>query len=254
MEVSDNTCVSGKCTCISLLMSMTTKSKKHAKGIKKTQTSKKSRNYQSGRELAIKPKTELKCFDVPNTTQTFAAVAAVGLFNPVVNGAELYQRTGRKIYMKSLHLRGIIQPNASGASVPGGEARMLIVYDSQPNAALPAIAALLQDSNAAAATSIQSEINLTNRARFQILRDKQFLLGATTAAAGQYGIIPDPIKESYNINEFIKLHGLETVYNGVNGGTIADITSGSLLIFLFADGVITGHWDFVYGGRLRYYD
>lgn len=232
--------------------------KKNVKGIKKASSSskKKSSTYQSGRELAIKPKTELKAFDVAATTQTFNTVATGGniaLVNFVINGAELYQRTGRKIYMKSLHIRGHIKPNAAIAANTG-ELRMLIVYDSQPNAALPILSTLLQDSNAAAATTIDSEINLANRARYQILRDIQFYYPAAAGADDISGVLPDPIKNSLIVNEFIKLKGLEAVFNGVNGGTIADITSGALYVVCVGDNNSTNRYDIVYTSRLRYYD
>jgi len=231
---------------------------KNAKGVtkKKSTTSRKKSNYQSGRELAIKPKVELKAFDIAAISQTFNSVAggpSIGLLNAVVNGAELYQRTGRKIYMKSIHIRGVVRPNAAVAANTG-ELRMLVVYDSQPNGANPTIQNLLQDSNAAAATTVNSEINLTNRSRFQIIRDMQFYTPAAAAADDISGVIPDPIHQTLNVNMFIKLKGLETIYNGVNGGSVADITSGAMFIVFLSDTVVTGKWDFAYQSRLRYYD
>jgi len=93
---------------------------------------------------------------------------------------------------------------------------------------------------------------LTNRQRFQILRDYQVLLGDATNVAGAAEIIPDPIKNSNNIDMFIPLKGLESIYNGTNGGTVADITSGAIGITLF-DATLNG-WAFDFTSRLRYYD
>lgn len=230
--------------------------KGHGKGIKKTSTKKSAskRDYQAGRELAIKPKNELKAFDVAQSNTGFAAIAGPPGFpclNAVVNGAELYQRTGRKIYMKSLHLRGFIRP--TGANATSGILRMILFYDSQPNAAAPLIGNLIQDSNAAAATTYDSEINLTNRQRFKILRDYQVYAPATGGADLVSGVLPDPIMNTMNIDWFIKLKGLETIYNGVNGGTIADITSGSIHLVCFSD-ALAGAWSFRFTSRLRYYD
>lgn len=228
----------------------------YAKKAKKT-TVRAGAGYQAGREMTKAPKVELKAFDVALTASpahgVTAGAASAGppvfnILNAVINGAELYQRTGRKIYMKSLHLRGLFQP--TGVSVEGG-ARLFVIYDSQPNAALPLIAPFLQDSNAAAATTWTSELNLTNRQRFQILRDYQVILGPTTGATTE--AVPDPIKNSYNVDFFIKLHGLESIFNGTNGGTIADITSGSLLLMWVVDDVAT-NWTFNWSSRLRYYD
>lgn len=210
-------------------------------------------DYQKGRELARTPKQELKAFDIANTTNTFTTVAGPPTFNTLnalVNGAELYQRVGRKIYMKSLHIRGVIQPNAVGND---SGCRIIVYYDSQPNAAAPLVANVLQDSNAAAATTWNSEINLINRQRFKILRDYQLLLGSVTNIAGNAELIPDPIKNSLNVEFFIKLKGLEAVYNATNGGTVADIASGAIGIFCVGD-ANAGSYDLKYTSRLRYYD
>jgi len=211
-------------------------------------------DYQAGRELGkLTPKQELKAFDNALTTNTFNTIANPPVFqvlNAQVNGAELYQRVGRKCYMKSLRIRGVIQPNGVSAEFA---ARMLIIYDSQPNAANPTIQALLQDSSAAGATTWASEINLINRQRFKVLRDKQFLLGNVANVGGATEIVPDPIKNSLNVDEFIDLNGLETIYNGTNGGTIADITSGALHIVTLGD-ANAGGYNLNYTTRLRYYD
>jgi len=200
------------------------------------------------------PKQELKAFDVALQNLTNALVATPPTFqvlNACVNGPEIYQRVGRKMYMKSLHIRGVF--NATAGAVQQ-EARLIIYYDSQPNAANPTIQTLLQDSNAAAATTWTSEINLVNRQRFKILRDYQVMLGDVSAISGATEIIPDPIMNSYNVDFFIKLKGLETIFNATNGGTIADISSGSIGITLVGSSTTDGNWVFSYSTRLRYYD
>lgn len=210
-------------------------------------------DYQKGRELAKVPKQELKAFDVALRTNTFATIAGPPTFdtlNAMVNGAELYQRVGRKVYMKSLHIRGQCTPNGVANE---SACRIIIYYDSQPNAAAPLIGDLIKDSNAAAASTWISEINLVNRQRFKILRDMQFIFGSSTNAAGAAELVPDPIKQSFNVDVFIKLKGLEAIYNATNGGTVADITSGAIGLVCFGDANAGAH-DFIYGARLRYYD
>lgn len=210
-------------------------------------------DYQKGRELARTPKQELKAFDVTTTNTAVVAVAGGPVsvcLNTPVNGAELYQRVGRKIYMKSLHFRGVFVPSAAAIEQ---YARLIIYYDSQPNTALPAIATILQDSTAGAATTWQSEINLINRQRFKILRDYQVMLGATNAGFTTE-IVPDPIVSSYNVDMFIKLKGLESIFNATNGGTIADVASGALNFVLVGSAAADGNWDLQWSSRLRYYD
>lgn len=210
-------------------------------------------DYQKGRELTVQPKQELKAFDVAFSQTNFAQAGNFVALNTPVNGAELYQRVGRKIYMKSLQIRGFIQSSATSTN---DLARMIVFFDAQPNTAGPAnLATLLQDSNAAAGQTAISEINLTNRQRFKILRDKQFYLPSLTNTAGVLTNVgpQDQVMQALQFNEFIKLKGLETIYNGTNGGTVADITSGSLyVVFLSLNN--TNQWSAAWGSRLRYYD
>lgn len=154
--------------------------------------------------------------------------------------------------MKSLHIRGWLQPQASGFE---DIARIIVYYDSQSNGAAPTIQTLLQDSNVGAATSYNSEINLTNRQRFKILRDTMIHTPAYTNTAGVLTNMAPRVTEGGNViyNEFIKLKGLETIFNATNGGTIADITSGAIGIVAFC-AVNNNSWYFSFGTRLRYYD
>jgi len=222
------------------------------KGSKTTKKTK-AGDYQKGRELT-RPKTELKAFDVARTDLQFGNIANPPTFillNGQVNGAELYQRVGRKTYMKSVHIRGFLKNLTTGVQ---DQLRIIVFYDSQANAAMPTIAALLQDSNPAAGTSAESEINLVNRERFKILRDFQIVVPAVTNTAGVLTNLDYPDSSGkLSIDMFIKLKGLETIYNGVNGGTIADVTSGSLVIVAFSD-LTTNAWDLAFTSRLRYYD
>jgi len=211
--------------------------------------------YQVGRSLSVQPKQELKAFDVAVTTTNVDVVAAPPNFltnlNCPINGAELYQRVGRKIYMKSLHLKGWLQIAATALQ---DFVRIVVYYDSQPNAAAPTFAQLFQDSNAAAGSSFLSEINLVNRERFQILRNIEVLTPSSTYAAGvQTNTAYPETNGRLRVNEFIPLKGLETIFNATNGGTVADISSGALGFVVFSSensNSVTFQWS----SRLRYYD
>jgi len=210
------------------------------------------RGYQSGRALAKKPGMELKAFDHAQTVTGFSSAAPnVAYFNFLVSGSELYQRVGRKVYMKSLHLRGWVQNSATSVA---DFARIIVFYDANPNGQAITQTDLLQDSNAAAAVSATAEINLFNRERFQILRDHQILLPSVTNTGGVLtnSFIPQTDSQM-NIDMFIKLKGLEAVYNGTNGGTIADIQTGAIGMLLMCE-TSTNEWDFTWHTRLRYYD
>lgn len=207
-------------------------------------------NYQVSRQYPRQPKAELKAFDLAETTSSLAVAGAFVTLNAMPQGPDFFQRIGRKTYMKSLHIKGVVYNVATSVTDYG---RMIVVYDSQPNAALPNLATVLQDANAAAASSAFSEINLNERERFRFLRDKRFYLPSCTNAANVLtnNAQQDQIVQSLNINEFIDLKGMETVYNAVNGGTIADITSGSLFVLWVSN--LAGY-DSIFTTRLRFYD
>lgn len=209
-------------------------------------------DYQKGRELARNPRAELKAFDLSTATQNFVnAGVVIPTLNACVNGAELYQRVGRKTYGKSIHIRGFVQNILTSVQ---DFARIIVFYDSQPNAAAATAASILSDSNAGAATTATSEINLNNRQRFKILRDHQMILPSVTFTAGV--LTNEAFQQSdnqLNINMYIKLKGLETVYNGNNAGTVADITSGNIGMLLITS-LTNNSWQLQYGTRYRYYD
>lgn len=216
------------------------------------QVAKKSLGYQASRANR-RPKMELKCIDTPYSGQFFTLAGTFSLLNPIVVGSEIYQRNGRKVYMKSVHIRGVV---TNAVTSQQDVARIMVVYDSQPSGATPTLAQLLSDSTAAQATSGLSHINLANRERFKILRDHQIMLPSVTNTAGVLTngpVVLDPIRNTLNYETFIPLKGLETVYNNVNGGTIADIASGALFVLLVSS-TYNNQWSYGFSARLRYYD
>ena len=132
---------------------------------------------------------------------------------------------------------------------------MLLVYDSQANAALPPVADVLSNMVAAPGTTGMSHLNLNNRQRFQILRDKHWTVPAVTNTAGVLTNGPafNDTTGRFQINWFIKLKGLEAIFNNVNAGTIGDVSSGSPFLMFVSDAVDAA-WNFKAVTRLRYYD
>ena len=209
-----------------------------------------SKGYQRGVSFRRQPKAELKAYDVSFTNSNFTAVGNFTTLNAMTQGADVFQRIGKKTYMKSIHIRGLIFQNSGATTQDTG--RILLIYDRQSNGALPPLASILQDSNAAAGTTNLSEISIPARARFQIIRDYQVALpiAVATGALLPAFIVNDPIKASFNVNMFVKCN-LETMYNGT-AGTVADIVSGSL--FLVTVSGNSNQWGFSFSTRLRYYD
>lgn len=143
------------------------------------------------------------------------------LLNGCVTGNDLNNRDGRKIRIESVMMRiSCTMPLNTNSN--GFGTRTILFFDKQPNAAAPAITDLL------VADTPTSNLNLNNRDRFIVLMDK---VRSTIGSSG-YNDFWKKYKNLYFKN-------LDTIYNGVNGGTVADITSGSLYLLTFMQGITT---------------
>lgn len=182
-----------------------------------------------------------------NTTGSFTLMAKPQL------GSDMTDRIGRKIQLKSFYIRGFVATEAALNAVvgvnPTMQARMIIFVDLQPNGAVPVVTDLLNTASPA------SHLNLSNRDRFKIYCDKTFVFDPylySTTATQAYASASNQI---FQIKKFKKIN-LEMVFNGTNGGTIADITSGALYMFWIGSVVSGANTDMnaSVGTRVRYSD
>lgn len=181
------------------------------------------------------PSGERKAIDVDSSYEC-STTGSIAIINPCARGDALNERIGRKTFLRSLYLRGLISPTlTTGISQTG---RVLVVYDSQPNGALPAITDVLN------AVHTLSHLNLSNSLRFRVVYDQSFGLTDATGTSNKY--------ETFEA--FRKLN-LPVHYNSGDAGTIADITTGSLLIITVGS-VASGATDAVatIRTRVRYTD
>lgn len=169
---------------------------------------------------------ELKVNDIAVANYAVNTTGSITLLCFPVTGADQNARIGRKIQIKSVYVRGAVfsdfatrAPVAAEAN-PTQQGRMIIVWDTQPNGAVMTIAQLLNT-----ATPL-SMLNLDNRDRFKIIKEKVFHFGPSAigaAGVATYAVSP----QSANIKCYAKMnHSMQ--FNAVNGGTIADVTSGAL--------------------------
>lgn len=182
----------------------------------------------------------------PETTGT-----QLQLLNGCIAGSQNYNRIGRKIHMKSLQIHGEIH-NTDASSGPV-VVRLLIVYDKQSNGAAPTLAMIITSQTIAGATSssVFDMVNLDNRDRFEIIRDKYYPLGVIDNTATQtYANGPG----NCVVNEFIPLGGRETTYNAGTAGTVGDIQSGALYMFLVSNQTAAAGATSVLGFRTRFID
>lgn len=166
-----------------------------------------------------------------NASTTSSTTAALVLMNGLSLGTSSTTRNGQSIKMVSFLLRYIISINASAST---SVHRLMIICDTQPNAASPAIADIIQNTG-----SVLSPLVIANGKRFKILRD----IITNLSINGQ---------EVRNVKKYIKLN-MHTEYNTANNGTIADITKNAFYIFHQSDQA-TNTVTFAYSTRLRYID
>lgn len=194
---------------------------------------------------------ELKVQDTAPATYQINTTGSITLLAIPITGADYNARIGRKIKLKSIYIRGFgFQESVSTTiiSTPN-QCRFMLVYDLQPNGAAPSITDILNTADSTA------QLNLNNRDRFRIISDRIFMLDAlsynntaTQSAALGSG------RSSFNLRHYQRLN-LEMIFNGVNGGTVADIASGALYMVWIGSrnsGTIDGNF---YGSaRVRYSD
>lgn len=189
--------------------------------------------------------------------QEFASTGVFTLLNGTIPGDGLQNRQGRKINMQRLQLRGQIYVNDIGAAPAFDYLRTMVVYDSQANAAVPAITDLLRDvdANGANTTNSLAGLNMSTSDRFKILLDEWqsvpiqlgVLAGAATAGPQFQDWQPTSFKR------FINLKGMETRYNAGSAGTIADITTGALYLYTMGlNSSANQQFSLNFHARLRY--
>jgi hypothetical protein len=170
--------------------------------------------------------TERKLSDInptvnaANTTSTITALCVPTL------GSDYTNRVGRKITVKSVQGRCLVRTTLGETLITGSsgaqQVRLMLLVDLQPNGALPAITDILTNAHPS------SNMNLNNRDRFKILLDKTWNLDPylNDPTATQARISMDNQCRSW---KFYKKCDQEVIFNAVNGGTIADITSGAII-------------------------
>lgn len=208
---------------------------------------------------------EIKLVDSGTLTSTFDSSATrVTALNLTLQGAAETNRIGRKICLKSLMIRGQVLFRQQGAAPAPDFLRCLLVYDRQPNGATPALGDVLQntDINGTNTTDAMAMVNISNADRFKILRDWYWNMAGVVqvAAAGPpitytQAQIPAIDYKPTSFKAFVKLLGWETHYNGVNGGTIADVTTGALLLFTVGmNSLANSQYTLQFSTRVRFSD
>lgn len=197
---------------------------------------------------------EVKSVDISLGTLTIASASqnAVPLYDSA-SGADLYQRIGRKVNLKSVRVRGYFVPANTGGSVAAENIRVILYTDNQfTSGSTGATTDLLQDLDDGGATHLNplSGVNLNNRDRFKILRDMytQMPFIAQADSVIEIGTQGGTVKEIITVDWFVNLRGFEISHSGNAAG---DITKGN--VCLQAIGGV-GNWTFTFTSRVRFTD
>lgn len=209
-----------------------------------------TRSFQSGRSstmsqayrvgaIATSRQGEAKFIDVSNNTSTTAGSAAFSaalLLNGMAPGSDASSRIGRRVTIKSLLIRYAFMGASTGTW--GSPMRILVVYDKQSNAAAPAITDILLTDDYSSCN------NLSNRDRFVTIFDN--ITGGCGGGGGEPSTASGVLYKRLNF---------ETMFNAGSAGTIADITSGAIYMFVATTNRVTvaGHTQAT-RIRLRYTD
>lgn len=190
----------------------------------------------------IYAKGEKKFFDQAVATYQVNTTGSLTCLNCMIRGDDYTERIGRKIQVSSLYIRGYIRHENAVPGVINAQLWRLIVFsDSQPNGTAPGVTDVLMTANPSA------QLNPNNRDRFKILKDKQWTSdGANNQTIGNHAF---PIKLFKQLN-------LQTIFNGTNAGTIADINTGALFMLWIgseAAGALTDG-NAIVSVRIRYVD
>ena len=214
--------------------------------------------------------TELKSVDSSLLTRQLTTNGVTGvvelLMVPPVNGAAFYNRIGTRTRAMSLQITGAIRPTYTNpAAKLAGLGRIMIIYDRQPNGSLPnAGSDVIADFpyNGVPVTNAMSGLNMNNRDRFLVLRDRKVKLPAIGINGAAPASSPNEFIDcaqdgGFVFKEYIKLKGLESHYKA-SSGNVGDIATGSFIILCSstADAAVgtDAAWEFGYCARLKFYD
>lgn len=209
----------------------------------------------------IIPYPEVKNADI-TFNHNITDVAQGFTLNALANGADAWQRVGRKILLKSVEMKIQVQPRAVTVSTdfPLERLRMLVVYDKGGSGVIPFLSDVIQDVSPAGVFSSNNRSfqNQNNKDRFIILKDKLITYpGYTTSGLTNIITNPDPwggeSQYDWNMKFKIPLNKM-TIYSGTTAVT-ASINTGALTFYVVgANPGISSPYVLFCQSRLEYLD
>lgn len=173
---------------------------------------------------------------------TYTAV----LLNPIVQGTTGNNRSGREVRNEGLRIALNFQSNQSQANADC--VRITVVRDDECRGAAPGYYQDVLQNGVFGQEALNSSFNFDNiQRRFKVLFDKRITLNPAAGVSGTYGTVFAPVLIEEKLG--FKTH----YYNNSNAGTIADIDSGALYLFITGlDATNASGWN--YDTRLIFRD
>lgn len=166
------------------------------------------------------------------------------LINGIAGGTTRTTRIGGQVNTTKVQANVVAAPSAAGVAL--GETRFMLIYDHNPQGAVPAATDILS------ADSFGAFMNISNSDRFMVLADKYIV-----EENGSNPLTTAGALQSIHLSMFRKMPkpGLLQKYLNANGGTIAEITSGAIYLgFCTAPGPAATQAQVQYTTRVRFTD
>lgn len=183
----------------------------------------------------------------------------VQCINLIQQGSGISQRIGNKVNLKSLRMRLRIVPTGVNCG-QSNYARIMLLWDKQPNGTYIASNSILSDSiqnNTVSNGTLTSNINPNFFDRFVVLRDIFRALPQVEAGdVTQVDTLAPTEGSCLVIDDYVKLKEMQTIYTGTANPTlISNVTSGALLLLVLGSrAATTDPWQIQGHMRLRFYD
>ena len=226
-------------------MMSTTKRKRSGSAYGTTSASKKGRSSVStrsyGRALHVKPEvkgvdTSIEDDPIDDVKTGNTGINALGL---IQSGSGSNNRVGRKVHLKSLMVRGLLDFVSQDISVVNA-CRVVVLYDRAPNSAtaIPNFNTIfgLLSQTGGSVTHFNSPLKYAAMSRFEVLKDYVW-----TPNPGASDPAVEFMQEEHEIKFYIPLNNREMVYSSnVSPQTHAQVETGLLYIIFKALNNTTG--------------
>lgn len=188
---------------------------------------------------------EVKSIDTPLDTALvpidLTSNSGCVLLNAVQVGSSNFQRIGKRIKPRALRLSGILVGTFNIDTLPPNDrmqgqcARMVVVYDRQPGATLPAFNDVFrnQEADGTLSDSFTAALRPGTYERFSVLRDSIVDLNPNFATAS----LNKPSTYSYHFDEYIKIPAEKFPISYASSSspvTVADIATGAFYVYFRA--------------------